>query len=159
MGWYWHTPNALSVCECQQNCGGRGKTEIPGTQVMQTVCYMPKHKPKDAKEVGPFYFKAVGSCERETIVNFKTLDTALGWDENWVIIFFKKFQGFFYWKKKKLHFILFSSWHSVSKQASFPSPWFILRGQVAPLPLKPSFVSSRDLEAGTGVHIPLFLLA
>lgn len=75
--------------------GGRGKTEIPGTQVMQTVCYMPKRKPKDAKEVGPFYFKAVGRCERETIVNFRTLDTALGWDRC-LTIFFLKFQVFFY---------------------------------------------------------------
>lgn len=68
--------------------GGEGENRwIPGTQVMQTVCYMPKHKPKDAKEVGPFYFKAVGRCERETIVNFKTCDTALSWDRR-VMIFF-----------------------------------------------------------------------
>lgn len=78
----------LSVSASKIGGGGAGgKTEIPGTQVMQTVCYMPKHKPKDAKEVGPFYFKAVGRCERETIVNFKTLDTALGWGRCMTIFF------------------------------------------------------------------------
>lgn len=137
--------------------GGEGEnSSISGTQVMQTVCYMPKQKLNVLHEWGHFISKLWGDTrEREKIVNFKN---SISWScpsAGTVICRFSfhlELQAVHFCIEK--HYILFLTF---SLQAGFlPRPLVHFKRIDCFIAIQTHFLSVAEAKTGAGVHMTVF---